>query len=463
MFKKIMIANRGEIAMRLIRCCQEMGIDTVLAVSEEDRDSLPAQFATETVCIGPARAADSYLNQDVLIQAAKSLHCEAIHPGYGFLSENAEFAELAEQNGIVFIGPSSDMIRNMGDKQKAREIMKKCHVPVVPGSDGILKNVQEAEKIAAQVGYPVLLKATAGGGGRGMRIAAEENELEKAFQEAQAEAEAAFGNGDLYLEKLIVNPHHIEVQILGDQNGHIAALGERDCSMQRRNQKLIEESPASVLNEKQRTELQKAAVRAAKAVHYVSAGTVEFVLDQTGHFYFIEMNTRIQVEHSVTEVVTGIDLVKEQIRIARGMDLSFKQSDVVIRGHAIECRINAEDPERNFAPCPGNVNFVHMPGGFGVRVESALYSGCRVSPYYDSMIAKIIVHAPKRLDAIRKMRMALEEMTVDGVTTNTNFLYLLMHDHAYMTGQFDTSYLGTHTGQILKWDRDSRKGGTRKS
>ncbi len=456
MFKRIMIANRGEIAMRLIRCCQEMGIETVLCVSEEDRDSLPAQFATETVCIGPARAAESYLNMDVLIQAAKSLNCEAIHPGYGFLSENAEFAKMAEENGIVFIGPSSDIIKHAGDKQKARELMKKNHVPVVPGSDGILKDAEEAKRVAEIVGYPVLLKATAGGGGRGMRIAAEETELEKAYQEAEAEAAAAFGNGSLYLEKLIVNPHHIEVQILGDQKGHIVALGERDCSMQRRNQKLIEESPASVLSEKQRNDIMKAAVRAAKAVHYVSAGTVEFVLDREGHFYFIEMNTRIQVEHTVTEMVSGIDLVKEQIRIARGLDLSFKQSDVKLSGYAIECRINAEDPERDFAPCPGEVKFVHLPGGFDVRVESALYSGCKVSPYYDSMIAKIIVRAPKRLEAIRKMRMALGEMTVEGVTTNINFLYLLMHDQSYMTGQFDTSYLGEHVGDILKWDRESR-------
>ncbi len=461
MFKKIMIANRGEIAMRLVRCCQEMGIDTVLAVSEEDRDSLPAQFATETVCIGGARANESYLNSDVLIQAAKSLGCEAIHPGYGFLSENADFAELAEKNGIVFIGPSSQMIRQMGDKQKAREIMKKCRVPVVPGSDGILKNVTQAKRIAARVGYPVLLKATAGGGGRGMRVAESAAEIEQAYLQAQAEAEAAFGNGALYLEKLIIAPHHIEVQILGDNSGHIVCLGERDCSMQRRNQKLIEESPASILNERQRAEIHKAAVRAAKAVHYVSAGTVEFVLDRAGHFYFIEMNTRIQVEHCVTEMVTGIDLVKEQIRIAKGRDISFKQSDVKLDGYAIECRINAEDPARDFAPCPATVNFVHLPGGFDVRVESALYNGCRISPYYDSMIAKIIVHAPKRLEAIRKMRMALMEMTVDSVTTNINFLYLLMHDQAYMTGQFDTSYLGEHVQDILKWDKESQRAGAR--
>ncbi len=457
MFKKILIANRGEIAMRLIRCCQEMGIDTVLAVSEEDRDSLPAQFATERVCIGPSHAAQSYLNRDVLIQTAKSMHCEAIHPGYGFLSENAEFAEMAEQNGIVFIGPTAEMIRKAGDKQKARALMKENGVPVVPGSDGILKDVAEAKAIADEVGYPVLLKATAGGGGRGMRIAHTEEELPKAFDEAQSEAEAAFGNGGLYLEKLILNPRHIEVQILGDKSGHILSLGERDCSMQRRNQKLIEESPAAVLNETQRSRLHEAAVRAAKAVQYVSAGTVEFVLDETGSFYFIEMNTRIQVEHTVTESLTGIDLVREQIRIAHGLDLSISQEDVMLRGHAIECRINAENPEHHFAPCPGTARFVHLPGGMGVRVESALYSGCRISPYYDSMIAKIIVHAPTRLDAIRKMRMALAEMTVDGITTNINFLYLLMHDQSYLTGQFTTSYLNEHTDSLLQWDRESRQ------
>lgn len=456
MFKKIMIANRGEIAMRIIRCCQEMGIDTVLAVSEEDRDSLPAQFATETVCIGPARAAESYLNQPALITAAKASGCEAVHPGYGFLSENADFAQAVSENGLTYIGPSADMIRGMGDKQSARALMKKHGVPVVPGSDGILKDAAEARKVAEKVGYPVLVKATAGGGGRGMRTAFDSSEIEDAYREAQAEAEAAFGNGDLYLEKLIVHPHHIEVQILGDQNGHIVHLGERDCSMQRRNQKLIEEAPADILTKQQRADLCRAAVRAAKAVRYVSAGTVEFVLDHEGNFYFIEMNTRIQVEHSVTEMVTGIDLVKEQIRIASGQDLSFRQSDVKLRGHAIECRINAEDPARNFAPCPGPVPFVHMPGGFGVRVESALFSGCRISPYYDSMAAKIIVQAPGRLDAIRKMRVALEEMTVEGVTTNINFLYLLMFHHDYMLGNFDTSFLGTHTERILKWDRESR-------
>lgn len=456
MFRKIMIANRGEIAMRIIRCCQEMGIDTVQAASAEDMDTLPVKFATESVCIGPAHAQGSYLNQAALIESAKAFHCDAIHPGYGFLSENADFARACTENGLVFIGPTEDMIRGMGDKEHARDLMKKHGVPCVPGSDGILGSAEEAIRIAQKVGYPVLIKASKGGGGRGMRTACDESELSDAFSEAQAEAMAAFGCGDVYLEKLIVNPHHIEVQIIGDKAGHIVHLGERDCSLQRRNQKLVEESPAVCLNEKQRAEICKTAVKAAKAVGYISAGTVEFVLDTSGSFYFIEMNTRIQVEHSVTEMVTGVDLVREQIRIAAGMDLSFKQSDISIRGHAIECRINAEDPERNFAPCPGDIPFVHMPAGLGVRVESAVFAGSKVSPYYDSMIAKIIVHAPGRLDAIRKMRVALEELTIDGIKTNVNFLYLLMFSHPYMLGKFDTSFLAQYTETLLKWDRESR-------
>ena len=458
MFKKIFIANRGEIAMRIIRCCQEMGIDTVLAVSEEDRDSLPAQFATQTVCIGPSASRDSYLNQNALITAAVCTGCEAVHPGYGFLSENADFADAVQKSGLVFIGPSANMIRLAGDKQHARALMKKSGVPVVPGSDGIVETADEAREIAGKIGYPVLLKATAGGGGRGMRIAYAEADIEEAYNEAQAEAEAAFGNGSLYLEKLIEKPHHIEVQILGDVPGHIIQLGERDCSMQRRNQKMIEESPADILSQRTRNDILRAALKAARSVRYVSAGTVEFVLDQSGKFYFIEMNTRIQVEHSVTEMVTGIDLMKEQIRIAAGLPLSYRQSDIRSKGHAIECRINAEDPQRKFAPCPGKIPFVHMPGGMGVRIESALYSGCRISPYYDSMIAKVIVCADKRLDAIRKMRVALEELTIDGVPTNIDFLYLIMHDRDYIRGDVDTSYLKEHTDRILSWDKESRRG-----
>lgn len=457
MFKRILIANRGEIAMRVLRCCQEMGIETVLACSAEDMDSLPAQFATKRVCIGPSAAAKSYLNQEAVVQAAMSFQCEAIHPGYGFLSENADFASLCEEHGILFIGPSPEMIRMMGDKQSARALMKKHGVPVVPGSDGILKNWKEAAEIARKVGYPVLLKATAGGGGRGMRTAYDASEIQGAYESAQAEALSAFGDGSLYLEKLILHPHHIEVQILGDSRGHIIHLGERDCSLQRRNQKLLEEAPARILKPRQREALHRAALRAAKAVRYRSAGTVEFVLDREGNFYFIEMNTRIQVEHPVTEMITGVDLVREQIRIAAGLELSCRQSDISFSGHAIECRINAENPAKGFAPCPGDISFLHFPAGKGVRVESALYNGSRVSPWYDSMIAKVIVHAPGRLEAIRKMRVALEEMTVEGINTNLEFLYLLMFNPDYLSGHVDTGFLEKDAEAIIRWGEESRR------
>lgn len=457
MFRRMLIANRSEIAMRIFRCCQELDIETVLAYSSEDADSLPAQFATKTVCIGPANPEQSYLNADSIIAAAKAYKCDAIHPGYGFLSENADFAKLCEENGIAFVGPTSEMIRGMGDKQSARSLMEKSGVPVVPGSTGILSGEDEAVKVAAKIGYPVLIKATAGGGGRGMRIARDEGEIKKAYHEAQAEAQAAFGNGSMYLEKLIENPRHIEVQILGDTKGHIIHLGERDCSMQRRNQKLLEEAPAANLSDKLRENIRRAAVKAAKAVGYVSAGTVEFVLDKEGHFYFIEMNTRVQVEHPVTEMVTGVDIIKEQIRIAAGLELAYRQSDIKIYGHAIECRINAEDPENNNMPSPGKIKFVHFPGGKDVRVESAVFSGSEISPYYDSMIAKIIVKGEGRLSAIRKMRVALMELTVSGVKTNADFMYLLMHNEDYVAGHVDTGFLAKNSEAILKWDKESRK------
>jgi len=456
MFKRILVANRGEIAMRVIRCCREMGIETVLAVSEEDRDTLPAHYSTYSVCIGPAKAAESYLNQDAIIAAAKAHKCSAIHPGYGFLSENAAFAEECEKNGISFIGPCADIIRRMGDKQAARSLMKKHRVPIVPGSDGCLANVGEARKCAERIGYPVLIKASSGGGGRGMRIVKHESELEKAYEEAGAEAGAAFGDSSLYMEKLIINPRHIEVQILGDKKGNIIHLGERDCSMQRRNQKLIEEAPARCLTKQQRSALYEAALKAARAVNYENAGTIEFVLDEKGHFYFIEMNTRVQVEHPVTEAVTGVDIVREQIRIAAGRELSIKQSELKIRGHAIECRINAENPERGFTPSPGDITFLHLPGGLGVRCESALFQGAKVSPYYDPMIAKIIVHAPGRLKAIKKMRAALEEMTVDGIDTNLNFLYLVLFNPGFVGGNYDTSFLAKYAESLIKWDKRAR-------
>lgn len=460
MFKRMLIANRGEIAMRILRCCIELGIETVLVHSTEDADSMPVQLCTQAVCIGPAPSKKSYLNAGAILEAARAYHCDAIHPGFGFLSENADFAEYCEKNGIVFVGPSADIIRQMGDKQAARSLMKKHGVPVVPGSDGLVQSAEEAEKIAGKVGYPVLLKASAGGGGRGMRIAVSKEEVGPAFESARAEAVSAFGDGSMYLEKLILNPRHIEVQILGDRDGHIIHLGERDCSMQRRNQKLLEEAPAKCLDKKTRQAITKAALKAAKAAGYYSAGTVEFVLDKDNKFYFIEMNTRIQVEHPVTEMVTGIDLIREQIRIAAGQQLSFKQEDVKVRGHAIECRVNAEDPTHGFMPSPGQIDFLHLPGGCGVRVESALYQGGTVSPWYDSMAAKIIVHAPGRLEAIRRMRMALEETVIEGVETNIDFLLLIMFNPDFILGNVDTGYLDSHTADLLAWDAASRKTGS---
>lgn len=457
MFKRLLIANRGEIGMRILRCCQEMGIETVVAYSSEDANTLPVTFSPVSVCIGPASPTKSYLNQDALIQAAISYKCDAIHPGYGFLSENPDFAKKCEDAGIKFIGPSSEMIRNMGEKSTARSLMKAKGVPVVPGSDGLVNSLEEAEEVALKIGFPILIKASAGGGGRGMRRAYDMSELANAFESAKAEALSAFGDDSMYIEKLILNPHHVEFQIIGDEHGHIVSLGERDCSMQRRNQKLVEEAPASILNDKQRAAMQKAAIKAAMAVNYSSVGTVEFVVDHDKNFYFIEMNTRIQVEHPVTEMVTGVDLVREQIRVAAGLPLSFKQSDIKTNGYAIECRINAENPEKDFAPNPGKIEFLHLPGGAGVRVESAMYSGAMVSPWYDSMIAKVIVNAPSRLEAIRKMRVALEELTCEGIDTNIDFLYLLMYNPEYIMGRIDTSFLEKNCEGIIKWGKESRK------
>ena len=457
MFRRILIANRGEIAMRLIRCMKEMGIESVLAYSSEDADSLPVQMATEAVCIGPAAASASYLNQAPLVEAAKAACCDAVHPGYGFLSENADFAALVRENGLAFIGPDPETIRLMGDKEKARELMKKNGIPTVPGSDGLVDTAEEAVRVADSLGYPVLVKASAGGGGRGMRRASCRDEVMAAYQDARAEAQAAFGDSSVYLEKEIVHPHHIEFQILADRYGSIVQLGERDCSMQRRRQKMIEEAPASFLTPKLRAKMARAAVAAAKASGYVSAGTVEFVVDQKGNFYFIEMNTRIQVEHCVTEMETGIDLVREQIRIAAGMKLSIRQQDIHPAGHTIEVRINAEDPQQAFAPSPGTISFAHFPGGGGVRIESAVYSGSRISPFYDSMIAKLIVHASGRREAIHKMRAALEELTIEGVRTNIDYLYLMMFQRDYLLGQFDTSFIEENTEKILRWEKECRK------
>ena len=453
MFKRILIANRGEIALRIIRCCREMDIETVLVYSTADKESLPVQLATYPVCIGPAHAKKSYLNQDAIIDIAKRTGCEAIHPGYGFLSENANFARKCEENGLVFIGPSAEIIEKMGDKQSARTLMRENDVPIVPGSKNLVADASEAKKIAEEIGYPVLIKASAGGGGRGMRKAFHADELENAFCTAKAEAESAFGNGDMYIEKLILKPRHIEFQILGDRFGNIVHLGERDCSIQRRNQKMIEESPSKALTPARRGEMGEVAVRAARAAGYYSAGTIEFVLDSEGHYYFIEMNTRIQVEHPVTEMVSGVDLIREQIRIAAGLKLPFAQEDIRLTGHAIECRINAENPLDGFKPTPGKIDFLHLPAGNGVRVETAVYPGYEISPFYDSMVAKIIVHGSGRLEAIRKMRCALEELMMDGIITNERFQYIMLYHPEYIKGHFDTAFLEEHMDELLNWSK----------
>lgn len=452
MFRRILIANRGEIAVRIIRACIEMNIETVAVYSTADKECLHVKLATQAVCIGPAKAADSYLNMKSILTAAVETNCDAIHPGFGFLSENSEFARLCEECNIKFIGPKADVIDAMGNKAMAKTMMRNGNVPVVPGSIGALKDYADAEKIADEVGYPVLLKASAGGGGRGMRRAETREQLESAYEEAKAEARACFGNDEMYLEKLIINPRHIEFQILADEFGNVVHLGERDCSIQRKNQKLIEESPCMLLSEELRTKMGDAAVNAAKASGYTNAGTVEFVLDEKGNFYFIEMNTRIQVEHGVTEMVTGIDLVKEQIRIAFHQPLTFTQDDVHLNGHAMECRINAEDPAKGFLPNSGKISFLNLPGGPGVRVDTLLYNGYETSPFYDSMMAKIIVHAPTRLEMIRRMRRALMELSTEGITTTSDFDYLILFHPDFIKGKFNVGFIEEHMEEILTWD-----------
>ena len=454
MLKRVLIANRGEIALRVLRACREMDIETVAVYSEADAESLHVQLATQSVCIGPARAADSYLNQDALLTVAKATGCDGLHPGYGFLSENADFADACAQEGITFIGPSGDTIRKAGSKSAARELMKAAGVPVTPGSDGPVDTVEAALAAAERVGYPVLLKASAGGGGRGIRRCDGPEALPAAYAEAKAEAKACFGDDEMYLEKLVLRPRHIEFQVLADRFGNVIHLGDRDCSVQRRNQKLMEEAPARCLTQSLREAMGQAAVRAAKAVGYEGAGTVEFLLDADGeHFYFMEMNTRIQVEHGITELVTGVDLVRQQLRIASGLSLDMEQSDIRLTGHAIECRINAENPGANFAPCPGRVEFVHFPGGAGVRVDSCLYNGCALSPYYDSMAAKLLVHAPTRLEAIRKMRRALEEFTLEGFPTNAELSYQIMYHPVFVRGGCTTAFLDEHLPELLDFSR----------
>lgn len=443
MIKKILIANRGEIAVRIIRACQELGISTVAVYSEADKDALHNSLADEAYCIGPAPSKESYLHIPHILSIASLTGADAIHPGYGFLAENAQFAEMCEALNITFIGPTPFAISKMGDKNEAKRTMKEAKVPCVPGTEGLIEKVEEAIGVAKKIGYPVIVKATAGGGGKGMRVADNEEELKKAVIAAQTEAQTAFGNPGVYLEKYIEEPRHIEIQVLGDKYGNVIHLGERDCSIQRRHQKLIEEAPSPVLSEKLREKMGKAAVSAAKAVGYHGAGTVEFLLDKHGEFYFMEMNTRIQVEHPVTELVTGVDLIKEQIRVAAGEKLNVKQKDIVIHGWSIECRINAEDPARNFIPSPGKIHMYLPPGGNGVRVDSACYPGYVIPPYYDSMVAKLIVWAPTREEAIAKMKTALRGFVVEGpgIKTTIPFHEKLLSREDFQKGEFDTKYL----------------------
>jgi acetyl-CoA carboxylase biotin carboxylase subunit len=440
LFKKILIANRGEIALRIIRSCRDLGIQTVVAYSEADVESLSVRLADERVCIGPADAALSYRNIPNILSAAEITGAEAIHPGYGFLAENAQFAEACEAAGVKFIGPSPESIALMGDKAQARELMIKHNVPVIPGSTGALKDEQEARETAKRIGYPVIVKAAAGGGGRGMRVVNQEDDLPKALQTAQLEAKTAFGDESVYLEKYFIDPRHIEVQILADKKGNTLALGERDCSIQRRHQKLIEESPSPAVSPELRREMMKVAVDAAKAAKYVNTGTIEFLLDKHQKFYFIEMNTRIQVEHPVTEMVVDMDLIKEQIMVAAGRPLAMKQRDVKLRGHAIECRINAECPER-FTPSPGTITVYRVPGGPGVRVDSAAYPGCVIPPHYDSLVAKLIVHAETRPEAIARMKRALAEFEIEGIKTTIPLHRRIMDDPGFIKGKFSTGFL----------------------
>ena len=443
MFRKILIANRGEIAVRIIRAARELGIDTVAVYSTADKEALHTLLADEAVCIGPAKSTDSYLNMNVVLSAAVLTGAEAIHPGFGFLSENSKFATMCEEVGIKFIGPSGAVMDLMGDKINARAQMIKAKVPVIPGSDGEVHTSEEALEVAEKIGYPVMLKASAGGGGKGIRKVEKAEDLVAAFESASSEAKAAFGNGAMYMERVIYPARHIEVQILADQQGHVVHLGERDCSLQRNNQKVLEESPSVAIGKTLRQQIGEAAVRAAESVGYENAGTIEFLLDEAkGEFYFMEMNTRVQVEHPVTEFVTGVDIVKEQIKIADGQELSFSQEDVEIRGHAIECRINAENPAFNFAPSPGKISNLYLPsGGVGLRVDSAVYPGYTIPPYYDSMIAKIIVHGENRFDALMKMQRALYELEIDGVVTNSSFQLDLISDPNVIAGDYDTAFL----------------------
>lgn len=444
MFSKILIANRGEIAVRIIRACREMGIRTVAVYSEADRDALHTQLADEAVCIGRAASSDSYLNMERILSATVATKAQAIHPGFGFLSENSRFVEMCRKCNVTFIGPSAEVISRMGNKSEAKNTMRQAGVPVVPGTEESVFTVEEARKSAEQIGYPVMIKASSGGGGKGMRVAGNEEEFEKLFCTAQQESIRSFADDTMYLEKFVECPRHVEVQIVADKFGNVVHLGERDCSIQRRHQKLIEESPCSALSEELRKKMGDTAVRAAKAVGYESAGTIEFLLDKSGEFYFMEMNTRIQVEHPVSEFVSGVDLIKEQIRVAAGEPLSVAQEDIVLRGHAIECRINAEDPENHFMPCPGTITNLHLPGGNGVRMDTAVFNGYSIPPNYDSMIVKVIVYDRDRPSAIRKMVSTLGEVVIEGVKTNIDFQYELLNTPDFREGNITTGFIPEH-------------------
>lgn len=441
MFRSILIANRGEIAVRIIRACRNMGIKSIAVYSKEDKDSLHVQLADRRVCIGEGPAKNSYLNMERIISAAKNTDADAIHPGFGFLSENADFVRLCKENDIAFIGPSAEVIDSMGNKSNARKTMMEAGVPVVPGTKEPVYDAVTGEKLADEIGYPVMIKASSGGGGKGMRVAKSKEDFEFNFNTAQRESANAFGDDTMYIEKFVENPRHVEIQIMADEHGNVVALGERDCSVQRNHQKLIEESPSPAISDEQRKKMGEIAVKAAKAAEYYSAGTIEFLRDKHGDFYFIEMNTRIQVEHPVTEWVTGIDLIREQIRIAAGEHLTYSQEDVHVHGHAIEVRINAEDTEHDFRPSPGTVTSVHFPGGKGVRIDSALFAGYKIPPYYDSMIAKLIVYDKNRELALRKLRNALGELVLEGVKTNIDYQYEIINDEDFIEGNVDTGFI----------------------
>ena len=446
MLKKVLIANRGEIAVRIIRACREMGVRTVAIYSEADKDALHVSLADEAICVGPAPSNKSYLNMKAILEAACLTGADSIHPGFGFLSENSIFAKICEEMGIKFIGPDYRLIELLGNKSKAKETMKNAGVPVVPGSNGLINSKEEAISLAEEIKYPVMLKASAGGGGRGIRIAYNKDQLEKEYDLVKQEAKISFNDDSLYLEKFVENPRHVEIQVLADEHGNCIHLGERDCSVQRRNQKVLEETPSPILDEKTRKKMGEVAINAVKQIGYTNAGTIEFLVDKNKDFYFMEMNTRVQVEHPVTEMVTGVDIIKEQIKIASGEVLSFKQKDIVFTGHSMEVRINAEDPDKNFMPCPGTIKDLHLPGGNGVRIDTAIYPGYKIPPTYDSMIAKIIVHGKDRNESIAKMRSCVAELVVDGIKTNTDFILKILADEDFKNNNYDTSFIAKKFG-----------------